>query len=482
MKKTDIIIRILLCVLLPLACVCAANGQERTGDITLADGRVPVGNLAVSRSGDNLFVSMDLDVSSLSLKTNRELLLTPVLGCGADSLSLPSVMIAGRNRYWHHVRNGLDSETTSLYRIGKSDVIEYRTVVPYEGWMCNADFSAVSELRGCCSESMGGVSEPLMSLGLEPERFVPVFVYLRPAGESVKVRVESGTAYIDYPVSRTDIDPGYRNNRFELEKILSTIDVVRNDSDTRIMSVRIKGYASPESPYENNERLAKGRTETLKSYVLGQYGFADSLITTSYEAEDWSGLERYVEGSSLGGRDGILEIIRSGLEPDAREWKLKKTYPEAYAYLLRNVYPSLRHSDYAVEYEVRAYTDIEEIRRLLKTRPQNLSLGEMYLAAGSMEVGSSEYNEVFEIAVRMFPEDEAANLNAANTSMSLGDLDRAAGYLSKAGDSAEAVYARGIYAALSEDYDLAGRLFAEASGLGIEEADAAAARIAELKK
>ena len=149
---------------------------------------------------------------------------------------------------------------------------------------------------------------------------------------------------------------------------------------------------------------------------------------------------------------------------------------------MRNVYPSLRHSDYAVEYEVRAYTDIEEIRRLLKTRPQNLSLGEMYLAAGSMEVGSSEYNEVFEIAVRMFPEDEAANLNAANTSLGLGDLDRAAGYLSKAGDSAEAVYARGIYAALSEDYDLAGRLFAEASGLGIEEADAAAARIAELKK
>lgn len=470
MKKTDSIIRILLCVLLPLAGVCAANSQERTGDITLADGRVPVRNLAVSRSGDNLFVSMDIDVSSLALKTNRELVLTPVLGGGADSLVLPSVMIAGRNRYYHHLRNGLDSETTSLYRIGKSDVIEYRTVVPYEGWMGKAEFSAVSELRGCCSEAVCGISEPLVSLSLEPDRFVPVFVYLRPAGESVKVRVESGTAYIDYPVSRTDIDPGYRNNRFELEKILSTIDVVRNDSDTRIMSVRIKGYASPESPYENNERLAKGRTETLKSYVLGQYGFADSLITTSYEAEDWAGLERYVEGSSLGGRDGILEIIRSGLEPDAREWKLKKTYPEDYAYLLRNVYPGLRHSDYAVEYEVRAYTDIEEIKRLLKTRPQNLSLGEMYLAAGSMDVGSSEYNEVFEIAVRMFPEDEAANLNAANTAMSLGDLDRASGYLSKAGDSAEAVYARGLYSALNGDWDEAVRLFSEAGESGISQA------------
>ena len=137
---------------------------------------------------------------------------------------------------------------------------------------------------------------------------------------------------------------------------------------------------------------------------------------------------------------------------------------------MSNVYPSLRHSDYAVEYEVRAYTDIEEIRRLLKTRPQNLSLGEMYLAAGSMEVGSSEYNEVFEIAVRMFPEDEAANLNAANTAMSLGDLDRASGYLSKAGDSAEAVYARGLYSALNGDWDEAVRLFSEAGESGISQA------------
>lgn len=59
-------------------------------------------------------------------------------------------------------------------------------------------------------------------------------------------------------------------------------------------------------------------------------------------------------------------MIRSDLAPDAKEWRIKKNYPEAYAYLLANVYPGLRHSDYAVKYEVRAYTDVAEIRRLLK--------------------------------------------------------------------------------------------------------------------
>ena len=70
----------------------------------------------------------------------------------------------------------------------------------------------------------------------------------------------------------------------------------------------------------------------------------------------------------------------------------------------------------------------------------------------------------------MFPEDEAANLNAANTAMSLGDLERASKYLAKAGDSAEAVYARGVYSALNGDWDEAMLLFSEAGESGISQA------------
>ena len=67
----------------------------------------------------------------------------------------------------------------------------------------------------------------------------------------------------------------------------------------------------------------------------------------------------------------FLALIRSNMEPDAKEWKIKKTYPADYSWLLKNIYPGLRHSDYAVKYEVRAYTDVEEIKRLIKTQPQS---------------------------------------------------------------------------------------------------------------
>lgn len=453
--------------------IATANGQP------LMDGKVSVENLAVSRSEDKLFVSMDMNVSSLELISNREVVLTPSLCKNADTLLLPAVTVAGRNRYFHHLRNGIESDA-ALYRAGTADVLAYKVVIPYQDWMNDAVLSVSNAICGCCSEKLGGGTEQLLALELSPKAFVPVYLYMRPDAKP-KINVIEGTAYVDFPVNRTEIYETYRRNPVELQKILSTVDAVRNDADVRIISIGIKGYASPESPYENNERLAKGRTMTLREYVRKQYDFPDSVITVSYDPEDWAGLERFVEGSSLNGRDGILRIIRSGMDPDAKEWKIKKEYPQEYAYLLENVYPALRHSDYSVKYEVRSYTDVNEIKRLLRTQPQKLSLNEMYLAAKDMEPGSDEYNETFEIAVRMFPEDEVANLNAANTAMRLHDMKNASRYLQKAGTSPMAVYARGIFAALDGDLDAALALFAQAQEAGIPEAAEMISRIEELQ-
>lgn len=211
------------------------------------------------------------------------------------------------------------------------------------------------------------------------------------------------------------------------------------------------------------------------------YDFPDTLLTTAYEPEDWAGLEHFVEDSKLKNRTNILEIIRSHREPDAKEWKIKASYPTDYAFLLKEVYPGLRHSDYSVMYEVRAYTDVEEIKRIMKIAPQKLSLQELYFAAQQMEAGSDEYNETFEIAVRMFPDDATANQNAANAAMGKGDMTNAKRYLSKAGDTPEATYSRGIYAALSGDYGKAENLFEKAERGGVTEAAEALNQIRELK-
>lgn len=44
---------------------------------------------------DKLFISMDIDVSGLEVKSNREVIFTPALASDDNTLSLPAVLIAG---------------------------------------------------------------------------------------------------------------------------------------------------------------------------------------------------------------------------------------------------------------------------------------------------------------------------------------------------------------------------------------------------
>lgn len=449
---------------------------------TLLDGRVTVNRLDIAQMEGNLFIAMDVDVSGLELKMEREMILTPVLRSGTDSLRLPSMIIAGRNRYFHHRRNDSLTDYLLVRRAKKDTVVNYRTVVPFQVWMATATLTMDEGECGCQCEVVVSDNEMLKKLEFKPDVFKPSFVYLAPQAETEKIREVKGSAYVDFPVNRTYINENYRDNYIELQKIRNTIDIVRNDADTRITSVFIKGFASPEGAYANNTRLAKGRTDAVKEYVRKLYEFPDSLMATAYESEDWEGLTRYVETSDLPNKTSILELIGSEMDLDRKEAELKKRYPADYAYLYRNVYPGLRHSDYVVQYHVRTYTDVSEIRRLMTTEPQKLSLQELYLVALDCAPGSDEYNEVFAIAVRMFPDDETANLNAANTAMGLGDLKNAERYLAKAGTSAEAVYARAIYAALSNDYETANKLFAEAQQKGVTQATRALEQLKEMKK
>lgn len=448
---------------------------------------VEMRDIDVVHTDDNLFVKMTLDLTPYKkLESNREVILTPMIVAGEDSLALPSLMVAGHARYYLWLRqNEKKYPADALYRASSASTVNYTADVKFEPWMEYSSLIIDARSRGCCGTPQGLAEIPVTHIDLRPQQppvFTPQFVFIVPQAELVKNRELRGSAYIDFPVNRTELYPDYRRNPQELAKIRATIDTVRNDKDVELKAMTFKGYASPEGPYDNNVRLAKGRTETLKQYVMNLYNFPASIISTSYEPEDWEGLRRFVESSGLAHRDQILEIIDSDLAPDPKNWAIKSRYPEEYAFLLKEVYPGLRHSDYTVEYTVRNYTDVEEIKAILATKPSNLSLNEMFVAAASMEPGTPEYNHAFEVAALLFPESEVANLNAANIALKDGNLDKAANLLSKAGESPEAIYANGILKALQGDYDAAREYFVRAARLKISDAPEAIRQLDEIQK
>lgn len=137
--------------------------------------------------------------------------------------------------------------------------------------------------------------------------------------------------------------------------------------------------------------------------------------------------------------------------------------------MLDTWYPALRHSDYRITYKVKPF-DVAEAKEIIKTKPQQLSQEEMFLVAQTYEPGSKEFNDVMEIAVRMFPVNETANLNAANTRLNAGDADGAKAYLAKAGNSPAAQNARGVYEALKGNDQQARHYFGLAAKAGVKAA------------
>ena len=430
----------------------------------------------------HLSVDIAIDLSELEVKPTQVVVLTPVIVNGEDSLALKSVGVYGRNRRIFYERNAENRPTLdrdiNLAPSQLKDVVEYSTEIHFLEWMDGCRLELVRTDYGCCGTYEEVAEEELVER-FPLQRFVPELIYLRPQREVVKTRALSGSAYIDFPVNKTAIYPNYRNNAAELNKIIGTIDSVKLDKDVTIKSIFIKGYASPESPYSNNTYLAKGRTEALTEYVEALYHFGQGFIKTDYEPEDWAGLERYVEASSLPHKREILEAIRSNREPDDKERFIKSNWREEYRHLLDNCYPALRHSDYTIEYEVRSYLEPEDIEKVLHTAPQNLSLEEFYILAQTYEPGCDKFNNLFETAVRMYPNDPVANLNAANAAILKGDFKSAQRYLDKAGLMPEATYARGAMEVYMGNFDAAKPYLLEAQRLGIAQASVALSEIAK---
>lgn len=465
--------RILSILITLLIVISGASAQSIDG--------VKVENLQMKRQGEYMAVRMNMDFTTLDMPSNRAVLFTPVIVNGKDSLELSSVGIYGRRRYYYYVRNdkSIISESGKNYRASeRPENMEYNVMVPYSKWMDGSYLLLHRCDYGCCNKVVDEQFSQMTSF--KEKVFSPQFVYVRPATEMVKTRSLSGSAYIDFIVNRTNINPNYRNNKVEIAKIQATIDSVKADADITLTSVSIKGFASPEGNYANNERLAKGRTESLKKHVQNLYDFAPDFIKTSYEPEDWAGLKNYVIASDLENKDEIIKIINSDLEPDKKELAIR-TYGNDYLHLLTNCYPALRHSDYKVEYTIRNYKDVEEIKKVFAESPQKLSLEEFYILANEYGNGARELNDIFETAVRMYPNDPVANLNAAISEMQNKDFASAEPHLRKAGNSPEATYARGLYAAFYKDYDKALKLLTSANKQGVVEAQDAINQINEIK-
>ncbi|MDR1258215.1 MAG: DUF3868 domain-containing protein [Tannerellaceae bacterium] len=451
---------------------------------TIYDGRISVQIQRLRQADDSIKIYIDFDLTNLSLGTERFLTLTPILTDGkGKELKLKNIRINGRQQHKAFMRevelNGLQRQVDAAHYavIGLNretrDVFHYVTAIGFEGWMREAYMNVQSDLCDCGGESQQLISEKVADRivleGAQAYRILPNVAYIRPEVESVKSRSESNDVFLDFPVSQTDIIPGFGNNPRELAKIESIINEIRKDANVRVTGVSITGYASPEGDVNFNNDLSRGRAESLRYYLASRSGIPPQQYRLERGGEDWEGLVRMIQSmNNFAPKETVLSIIRY-YNPVERKDRLKALDDgRLWEWMLNELYPRLRRVVSRIEYTVRGF-DVNEAKEIIKTRPQQLSLNEMFMVANTYEEGSKEFEEVFETAVRVFPNDPVANLNAAASALLNKDTAKAERYLQKAQRNTPAYFNNlGVLNMMQNNLSRAKNLFQRAAESNLE--------------
>ena len=369
-------------------------------------------------------VDADIQLTPAMLKGVKTFILTPQITDGEHTVKLSPIGMYSKDKFYPYLNAyGFDGKAgEKVY--AKKDLptqVKVSDSVPYERWMDGSRLELVHEYDGCCGDS--GV-EAIDTIACYKERCIQFTPTFRPMStdKMKKTVTVSGSAIIDFPVNGTKLEENYHNNKEELAKITNSIDQVKATEDTKILSVLIEGTASPEGKYSVNENLSAKRTDAIYEYVKGLYDFPEGVIKAQSQAENWLGLRKYVEESSLRNKNAILEIIDGDLAPDAKESKIRNSYGSDWSKIRKDCLPYLRTTSYTIDCETKN------------------------------------------------PDATETKVDLANIEMKKGDYEKAAEYLATADDGPEAEFARGTLAGLVKDWESASLHFKKALDAGMEEA------------
>lgn len=353
-----------------MLCSMSVSAQD-CGQVRLAANKIRVMEKNVSYKDNFLVLSMRLNLDSLRLPANSQLVYTPVVAASGDSLRLPELVVNGRRQqimYQRGVGKRRFSEHATVVRRmnGKPQMVDYLATVPIQSERYkNFDVSLHEDLCGCGDWEAGNDIALLSQREPEVIQPAPQPEVVKPAPQprkekAIKIFHLDKRCYIDFPVDQTTLYVDYHHNREQLDSIVNTIHLLKNDPDLEVVSINIHGYASPESPYKHNAFLAKNRAQAIVNYVRRMVNLPDKVFTVSSTPEDWEGLRKFLRESDLAHKEEILVISEDErLTWDAREWKIKTQYPSEYRYMLDHWYPLLRHTDYHIAYKVNKVEEYE---------------------------------------------------------------------------------------------------------------------------
>lgn len=446
--------------------------------ITFTQSGIKAEQVQVKRDAGYVMMDMNLNLDNIDLSSQEMLILTPEIKAADNTVmqTFAPVVITGSKR-GKALNRALDFGSYTFPNppqqiISKNDTksIPLTLTMPYNERLHNATLAFNEERIGCACENeytdRYNVLTPILPPMFHPEYTLS---YVVPPVEEVKRRSETHSARLNFKVNRYEILRDFDNNAKVLADIDGVVNELRNDPNLKVEEFHITGYASPEGNYDSNMKLSENRAKSFVAYLSKTYDIAPSTIKTDWKGEDWEGLRKVVADLHLDDKENILDIIDNESNISVRKSKLKQLSGGAtYRLLLHQYYPPLRRNEYTISYTARSFS-IDEAKEKIKTKPQHLSLNEMFLVANSYPKNSEEFKEVFDIAANIYPNDPIAQLNTAAREIDSGEVDKAIARLQKV-DMPEAWNNLGIAYIKKKEYATAEQYFRKAAQAGLSTA------------
>jgi len=431
---------------------------------------------AAEKRGDMVYIQAALNISNLELDKQQILIVTPVVRSidRAHEIAFEPVAIIGATRKKAIERaelldgyrlDPMPSQIITYNKNNRESVI-FSLETGYQPWMRSAELVFNETASGCANDGTSENQHRVISRILPPV-FEPTFniTYAEPPTEAVKQRSDSYAARLNFVVNRYEIRRDYMNNAAVLNEVDQIISEIRNDENLTITKFTVTGYASPEGAAASNMKLSENRAKSFVTYVQERHGISPSSILVDWKGDDWAGLEKMMQESNFSDKNRVLNIL-SGTSDGAQRKNQLRNMGASYRTLLDEYYPFLRRNEYTIDYIARPFS-VEEAKVLVKTKPQHLSLNEMFLVANTYPKESREFKEVFDIAVRLYPDDPYANLNSAALDIENGAYDVALSRSLKV-DMPEAWNNIGYIYVQKKEYAKAAEYFKKAAHSGLQ--------------
>ncbi len=249
----------------------------------------------------------------------------------------------------------------------------------------------------------------------------------------VRITPESQVADINYLINKDNI----RSSELKAEDIIQLKDYIKSvetDADRQLKGAVIRSYASPDGPYDFNEKLSGERGGTADKFIKKELAKAEAAKTPGFYdektiAEDWDGFKTEVEKSNIPDKDLILRVLSMYSDPAVRDKEIK-SMSSAFEVLKTGILPKLRRSRMEINVDKVGRTDAQILSQM-RSDPSALNLEEMLYSA-TLTQDQNEKLKFYQETSAANPKCVRAASNIGYMYLQLGKVDEATAAFEKA--------------------------------------------------